>query len=246
MHLLLPLILLFCISVTGIILYFFKKIHKTVLNLLIALGAGSMLAVSLVHILAESLEITHFAIYAFMGGFLVVYLIEELLTNHEHDHKHGDHTHEDPHEHHNHIALVTGIAISIHTLFDGLGIRAGFGISSTLGYSILMAVAIHQIPVSLSLAALFQESAFRRKIQIGALLLFALSAPLGFYLSDIFLSHLSETFTALAVAFAGGSLLYVSTTDLLPVVHSQSRYKYLTILCFTIGVVGMSAVKLWE
>lgn len=52
--------------------------------------------------------------------------------------------------------------------------------------------------------------------------------------------------TALTIAFAGGSLLYVSASDLLPVVHSQSRYKYLTIACFVIGVVGMSAVKLLE
>lgn len=60
------------------------------------------------------------------------------------------------------------------------------------------------------------------------------------------LSHTNEIFTALATAFAGGSLLYVSTADLLPVVHSQSRYKYLTIACFILGVVGMSAVKLLE
>jgi zinc transporter ZupT len=137
MNLIFPLIILFFISATGIFLYFFRKINATVLNLLIALGAGSMLAVSLVHILTESLESSNLAIYAFMGGFLVIYLVEELLTRREHDHKHGNHTHEDPHEHYNHVALVTGIAIFIHTLFDGLGIRAGFGISATLGYSIL-------------------------------------------------------------------------------------------------------------
>lgn len=137
MSLFIPIIILFFISATGMILYFFKKINQTVLNLLIALGAGSMLAVSLVHILTESLESSELAIYAFMGGFLIIYLVEELLTRHQHDHKHGDHTHEDPHEHYNHVALVTGIAIFTHTLFDGLGIRAGFGISTTLGYSIL-------------------------------------------------------------------------------------------------------------
>ncbi len=205
-----------------------------------------MLAVSLVHILAESLEESEYAIYAYMAGFLVVYLMEELLTKHDNDHTHEDHAHEDPHEHYNHVALVTGVAIFIHTIFDGLGIRAGFGISATLGYSILFGVAIHQIPVSLSLAAIFQESRFKRKTQIGALVVFALAAPLGFYLSDIFLSNTSGVFTALVTAFAGGSLLYVSASDLLPVVHSQSKYKYITILCFVVGVIGMSAVKLME
>ncbi|MDD5198110.1 MAG: ZIP family metal transporter [Candidatus Gracilibacteria bacterium] len=246
MNLFLPLAALFLISATGIILYFFQKINGTILNLLIALGAGSMLAVSLVHILTESLESSNIAIYAFMGGFLIIYLVEELLTKHRNDHKHGDHTHEDPHEHYNHVALVTLIAIFIHTIFDGLGIRAGFGISSILGYSILFGVVIHQIPISLSLAAIFQESGFQRKTQIGALVLFALAAPIGFYLSDVLLSYTGEISTALLTAFAGGSLLYVSATDLLPVVHSQSKYKYLTIACFIMGVIGMSAMKLWE
>lgn len=63
---------------------------------------------------------------------------------------------------------------------------------------------------------------------------FALAAPIGFYLSDVLISHTSEAFTALITAFAGGSLLYIAATDLLPVVHSQSRYKYLTIFCFVL------------
>ncbi len=114
----LPLLILTLISATGLVLYFFRKINTTILNLLIGLGAGSMLSVSLVHILPESLEQTEWAIYAFIGGFLLIYLIEEILTPHNHDHSHGDHHHEDPHEHYNHVALVSFIAIFIHTLFD--------------------------------------------------------------------------------------------------------------------------------
>jgi zinc transporter ZupT len=62
----LPLLILAVISATGLMLYFFKKVNTSILNLLIGLGAGSMLAVSLVHILPESLEQTELAIYAFI------------------------------------------------------------------------------------------------------------------------------------------------------------------------------------
>lgn len=62
-----PLLILTLISGTGLILYFFKKINTSILNLLIGLGAGSMLSVSLVHILPESLEQTEWAIYAFIA-----------------------------------------------------------------------------------------------------------------------------------------------------------------------------------
>ena len=83
-----------------------------------------MLSVALVHILPEAMEQNTHAIYMFIAGFLAIYLLEEILTPHTHDHHHHDHTHEDPHEHYNHIVLVAWIAIFVHTLFDGLGIRA--------------------------------------------------------------------------------------------------------------------------
>jgi zinc transporter ZupT len=176
----------------------------------------------------------------------VIYLIEEILTPHAHDHGHWDHTHEDPHEHYDHVALVSGLAICIHTLFDGLGIRAGFEISREVGYTILVGVAVHQIPVSLSLAAIFRESAFQRRIQVLFLSLFAIAAPVGFYVSDMILSSIAPAHIWMATAFAGGSLLYVATADLLPVIHGQKKYKYATVWLFLIGAVGMSLIKLWE
>ena len=120
-----PLILLTLISAAGLLLFVFKKVNTTILNLLIALGAGSMLAVSLVHIFPEALEQSEYTVYAFIAGFVLIYIIEEFLTPHRHDHTHGDHSHEDPHEHYDHVAVVSFIAIFAHTLLDGLGIRAG-------------------------------------------------------------------------------------------------------------------------
>lgn len=238
----LPLFILTLISATGLILYMFKRVNTTALNLLIALGAGSMLAVSLVHIFPESMEQTENAVYAFLAGFIIIYLIEELLTPHHHDHAHGDHAHEDPHEHYDHVAIVSFIAIFSHTLLDGLGIRAGMGLSETAGYAILFGVAVHQIPVSLSLAALMRESKLTRNIQILLVALFAIAAPLGYFLSDIILSNVSENIVGLAAAFAGGSLLYIATTDLLPVIHSTTKYKYTSILFFLLGVTLMSVL----
>jgi zinc transporter ZupT len=135
---LIPLLILTLISASGLLLYTRKSLPNNLINILIALGAGSMLSVSVVHILPEALEETPLAIYAFIVGFLMIYIIEEILTPHAHDHGHDDHTHEDPHEHYDHIALISWIAIFIHTLLDGLGIRAGFGISSEIGYAVLI------------------------------------------------------------------------------------------------------------
>ena len=83
-----PLFILSIISATGLLLFLFKKINQSALNLLIGLGAGSMLSVSLVHIFPEALEQTEYAVYAFIAGFLLIYIVEEILTPHTHDHGH--------------------------------------------------------------------------------------------------------------------------------------------------------------
>ena len=75
--------------------------------------------------------------------------------------------------------------------------------SESLGLGILGSVAIHQIPVSLSIASLLQSSHIQKKNQYLMLILFALSAPLGFYISDFFIDTLSPVTIALATALAG-------------------------------------------
>lgn len=241
-------LLLFLFSSVGVVLYVFRDVNQKILHLLIALWAGTMFSVALVHILPEALEQTSLSIYGFIAGFLLIYLLEEILTPHSHDHTHHDHTHEDPHEHYNHIVLVSWIAICIHTLFDGLGIRAGLAINTALWMSILWGVIIHQIPVSLSVASMLRKSALDKKTQIILTLVFAVAAPIGFIISDSMIHSISVMSVGLATAFAGGSLLYVSNVELLPMIHSQSskKMKFITVTLFIVGVVGMSLVKLWE
>jgi zinc transporter ZupT len=109
-------------------------------------------------------------------------------------------------------------------------------LSETAGYAILLGVAIHQIPVSLSLAAIMRESKLRIHLQLYLIILFALSAPFGYILSDLILTWVSESLVGIAAAFAWWSLLYIATTDLLPVIHSTTKNKYLSILAFLVGI----------
>lgn len=198
----LSLFILTFISTAGLLLFIFKKVNTTVLNTLIALGAGSMLAVSLVHILPETMEESEYAIYAFLLGFVMIYIIEEFLTPHRHDHTHGDHSHEDPHEHYDHVAIVSFIAIFAHTLLDGVGIRASMELSEIAGYAMLFGVAIHQIPVSLSLAAILRESKISKQVQIILLVLFAVASPIGFLASGFVLENVDTNIIGLAAALA--------------------------------------------
>jgi zinc transporter ZupT len=75
-----------------------------------------------------------------------------------------------------------------------------------------------------------------------------MAASVGFIISGLIVADLSPTLVALASALAGGSLLYVSNVELLPMIHAQSnkKMKYITVMLFVLGVIGMSMVRFFE
>lgn len=240
-----PLLIIALISSIGIFLILKDKISHTIINLLIAFGAGSMLSVSLLHIFPEAIAHASSAGIAFLGGFVGMYLLEEIFTPHKHDHKHGDHTHEDPHEHSHHIAYITFLALFFHTIFDGIAIRSGIELGTVTALAIIIGVAIHQIPASLSLSAIFKKSKISKKLQIFMLILFAFAVVIGYLISDIFLKNVPENINTLAVAIAGGTLLYIATVDLLPMVHSEGKKKFANIFAFLLGVALLTAFQIF-
>lgn len=226
---------------SGLLLYVVPRVSRGALQVLMALGAGVMLAVSLTHILPEMMDISHWSLYGFLGGFVGLYIFEELFSPHRHDHHHHDHTHEDPHEHIDHVARISVIALVIHTLFDGVGIGASWSLNAVLGIEILGSVLLHQIPVSLSLASVLQETSLARKSQILTLIPFILAAPLGFILSEILTTFFAPDIIALATAIAGGTLLYIASVEILPILHAQlsRKSKYLSIVGVLMGIFVM-------
>lgn len=95
---------------------------------------------------------------------------------------------------------------------------------------------------------MLRDSLFQKKTQIILLGLFGLATSIGFTISGPIIGHLSPTLVALSSALAGGSLLYVSNVELLPMIHSQSskHMKYITVALFVLGVIGMSLVAFFE
>lgn len=95
---------------------------------------------------------------------------------------------------------------------------------------------------------MLRDSLFQKKTQVILLTLFGLAASIGFIISGPIIGHLSPALVALSSALAGGSLLYVSNVELLPMIHAQSsrKMKYITVTLFVLGVLGMSLVAFFE
>lgn len=172
-----------------------RQVSHRALHALIALGAGVMISVSLLHILPEASELDERAFLLFGLGFTLMYLLENVVVVHTC-------IEVDAHCHYHRLSIVASIALLVHTLFDGIAIAAAESLVEAIGIAVLTGVAIHQIPTSLSLASLLKSSHLSRLHQTLILALFAVSAPIGYLGGGAFLTS-EAALLPLVVAFAG-------------------------------------------
>jgi len=60
------------------------------------------------------------------------------------------------------------------------------------------------------------------------------------------LGYKKDVLIANTAAFAGGSLLYIATVDLLPIIHSRQNTKKTAALVFLIGAIFLTLIKTFE
>ena len=231
---------LIAIILSGAIGFLFrskKLAGKSFFKDLIVVGAAAMIGVSLIHIFPEVSEMSPASPFIFVGGFLLIYLLENAFMVHacvEHD----CHFHQ--------TSWLSWIAILIHTIFDGIAISAGFSSNNLLGWSILCGVVIHQIPVSVSLVSLLAHSNFSKAKQDLLLTLFVLAAPIGFVGGRFLFPQIPETIVAWILAFSGGSLLYLGASDILPNVHKKTQNHQLVAGLFLMTLLLVAGAKFFE
>ncbi|MCR5846325.1 MAG: ZIP family metal transporter [bacterium] len=114
---------------------------------------------------------------------------------------------------------VMAVAIALHNLPAGMSIGASFSIPSMAmvksGIVIAVLIGIHSIPEAMAMAVPFRYAGLSRAktIAIAALVgaMVVVGAVIGFVLGEI-----GETWFALCLAFASGSMLYVLFGEMLP------------------------------
>src|ERR1700691_6000866 len=99
-----------------------KDWERSYLRYFVALGAGFMLATSLVEMVPESLRLEpQNGALLVLAGYLLVHFFEHALSPHFH---YGEETHADEFVHsHKRTSVLLGLMI--HTFFDGIAITSG-------------------------------------------------------------------------------------------------------------------------
>ena len=148
----------------------------------------------------------------------------------EGEHSRGHtHAHHDEHGHHRHGGgelrrsyFVLG-AISIHRLPEGLAIGAGFAVTDNrLGWLLSIAVGLQNVCEGMVMGAPLRQSGLsplRSLLLVSATgLMVPLGAVLGYGLSGLALPALP-----FVLALAAGTLIYVTSNEIIPESHSHGN-----------------------
>jgi zinc transporter ZupT len=184
-----------------------SRIGDRTLSLLIALGAGNLLGVSLLELIPETMEeVGASAPFFILGGYLFIHFFEHVFAPHLHF---GEETHGTTVVD-THVTSTALIGLGLHALMDGIAIGAAFVTSPGLGVLVFAAIMLHKLPEGFTIASVMKAAGTTRRWALSASVLLAVATFAGVLASSV-LGDIAPYLLAIAT----GSVLYVGATDLM-------------------------------
>ena len=201
--------------------FLFKKMSHKFSDLVLSFAAGVMLAAAVIGLIIPSLEYGgKFGVLVTIGGIfagaLALSLIDKLVP-HLHKLAGGDgesHQNRDISR-----VLLFVIAIAIHNLPEGIAAGVGFGSGDTAGALIIAGgIALQNIPEGMVIIAPMLSSGIKPKKTFLIAAFTGLIEVVGTFIG-YFAVSVSSAVLPFALAFAGGTMLYVISDEMIPETH---------------------------
>ena len=213
-------------SVLGALFGFvFKKVSHKFNDIVLSFAAGVMLAASVIGLIMPSLEyggkwsllVTIIGVFC---GALCVNLIDKIVP---HLHKlTGVDIEKHPHnqEQLNKILLFV-IAIAIHNLPEGIAAGVGFGTGNVADALVIAGgIALQNIPEGMVIIAPMLAAGMSHKRTFLIAIITGVVEVVGTLLG-YFAVSVSTAILPFALAFAGGTMLYVISDEMIPETHAH-------------------------
>lgn len=185
-------------------------------------GAGALLAAGFLGLLPEAVEESdvHTAVLFALGGFLLFFLLERLISwFHHHENHHHDSV--DGARDATHRSLVI-IGDTVHNALDGIALGAAFIVSPAAGIGAALAIAAHEIPQEIGDFGILLGRGMKPRRVILVNMLSAL-ATVVMALVTFALANRYEINPAPLLAIAAGSFIYIAASDIIPDIHEKPR-----------------------
>ncbi len=213
-----------------------KKLSDKNLTLLVAFSAGVLLSTGLNHMVIESFSKAGRLAPVFVSlGFLILYGYEKMAMVHAcREHDCAVH----------HFGASALVGMGFHSFLDGFAIAVSLEFEPSLGMLVVSAVILHRLPTGISTACLLLAHDYDEKKAWLVLSSVAGLAVVGGIFG--FLIPVGQSlYLSLAVGLSGGTFLYISTSDLLPMAHENNQ-DYRVPACFLLGFLAVLATSIWN
>ena len=210
-------------------------------HLVLGLSAGLLLGLVGFDLLPEVFEMNtdgfggvRTVSIAFVGGFLLLHILEGIFGSHEP--AESDYGHD--HEHHNVAGTLGAIAMGGHVFLDGIGLGIAFQVSNALGFAVFLAVLVHAFSDGLNTVSMLVKNGSWKSSSKYLLSIDAVAriggATLGTYLA------LNDSLLALYLALFAGFVTYIATSHILPEAHSRHPSRW------TLGTTAIGVGIMWS
>ena len=203
-----------------------RHIGDRALTLLMALGAGNLLGVSVVELIPESIkEVGEAAPLFILAGYLLIHFFEHVFAPHLHF---GEETHGvgviDAH-----VSSTAILGLALHAFMDGVAIGSAFIASPALGVIVFAAIMLHKLPEGFTIASVMKATGAGRRGTLGAAGILSIAT-----FSGVIATGLLSNVAGPSLAIATGSVLYVGATDLMS--EANKEFGILNPLMVIIGI----------
>ncbi len=197
----------------GAIGFLLNNPSKRFLSTLMNFSAGLMIAVVCFDLLPESLEIGGLAteVIGIVLGVGMIMVCEEILSLYTRRVSKGNNSMGQ----YIRTGILLGIGIALHNFPEGLAIGSGFTAMESYGIGLSIVIALHDIPEGVAMATPMRIGGMSKIKVFLAAVLAGIPTGIG-ALAGYLLGEISRYFISVCLGFAGGAMLYITCSELIP------------------------------
>lgn len=187
----------------GGLIGFAGKTNKESVNKTIAFTAGITTSIICFELLIESFEIAskyQVVIFTVIGCIFVKIL--DVVINIFYKEK-------------NNSSTIIVSAMAGHNITEGIAIGAGFGVSKALGFSLLCAIMLHNIPEGMIIGSVLRKENGKIKSMLKICIIIGVFLAVG-ALIGVLIGNIDDKFIMPNLALSAGAMLYMLSCELIP------------------------------
>ena len=223
--------------IIGVIIAFFLKKQKKVLDFIFAFALSILTMLILVDLLGHTIEhlgIKHIYLFILFTclGLLIFKIIDDFVPEHED----AKMTKKEEKKNIVHIGILATIALIIHNFVEGMAIYLTSANDINLGIMMALGVGLHNIPLGIIITTTLNSDKNTGKYLFCIISLFISSFLGGLLLYLLNINTVSDIVIGSLLALTIGMLLYIIIFELYPKVKKTTNKK-ITIIGLAAGVI---------